>query len=64
MTHYRLPVLICIVTLSLASLFLIKARSSPQTVTVDIVRQGNVIEIYHHDTHDLIFEYSKTKPGD
>lgn len=64
MTRYRLIALICIITLSLASFLLIKACSSPQTVTVDIIRQGNVIEIYHHDTHDLIFEYSKTKPGD
>jgi hypothetical protein len=33
----------------------------PNTVTVDIVKEGDEILIYEHYTGDLVFEYNKNK---
>ncbi len=36
----------------------------PNTVVVDIVKDGNEILIYEHYTGELIFEYNKNKEVD
>jgi glycine betaine/choline ABC-type transport system substrate-binding protein len=36
----------------------------PNTVTVDVVKDGDEILIYEHYTGDLIFEYNKNKEVD
>jgi hypothetical protein len=36
----------------------------PNTVTVDIVKEGDEILIYEHHTGELVFEYNKNKEVD
>jgi len=41
-----------------------KPINKPDTVTVDIVKEGDEILIYEHYTGELIFEYNKNKEVD
>ncbi len=41
-----------------------KPTNKPDTVTVDIVKEGDEILIYEHYTEELIFEYNKNKEVD
>ena len=41
-----------------------KPMVKPNTVTVDIVKEGDEILIYEHYTGELIFEYNKNKEVD
>jgi hypothetical protein len=41
-----------------------KAVAKPNTVVVDIVKEGDEILIYEHYTGKLIFEYNKNKEVD
>jgi hypothetical protein len=36
----------------------------PDTVTVDIIKEGDEILIYEHYTGELVFEYNKNKEAD
>ncbi len=41
-----------------------KPTSKPDTVTVDIVKEGDEILIYEHYSGELVFEYNKNKEVD
>ena len=41
-----------------------KPTNKPDTVTVDIVKEGDEILIYEHYTGELVFEYNKNKEVD
>jgi glycine betaine/choline ABC-type transport system substrate-binding protein len=41
-----------------------KPVNKPNTVVVDIVKEGDEILIYEHYTGELIFEYNKNKEVD
>lgn len=51
---------------ALAGYFVGKERpvDKPNTVTVDVVKEGNEILIYEHYSGDLVFEYNKNKEVD
>ncbi|MEW6008199.1 MAG: hypothetical protein AB1629_01005 [Candidatus Omnitrophota bacterium] len=51
---------------ALAGYFVGKERpvTKPNTVTVDVVKEGDEILIYEHYSGELVFEYNKNKEVD